>query len=59
MEEVGEFHFHKHRALATILAVAVANGEEMLMISLTNIRRQYKIILVLFIDVVDAEALAS
>lgn len=39
--------------------MTIANGKKMLVVSLANIGRQYEIVLVLFVYVVDAEAFSS
>ena len=59
LEEIGEFHFDQHRALPSILPMAIAHGEEVLMVRLANVWGQDKVVLILLIDVMDAEAFSG
>lgn len=59
LDEVCQLDFHEERALAPILAVAVANPEEVLVESLAHVRGEDEVVLVLFVGVVDAEAFPS
>ena len=55
---IRKLHLHQKRALPAILAVAITNREEMLVESLTHIRSENKIVLVLLVGIVDAVALS-
>ena len=58
LEEVSEFHFYEHGTLPAVLAVAVAHCEKVLVVGLADVGRQNEIVLILFVDVVYAEAFA-
>ena len=58
LKEIRKLHFHEHRALPTILTVSVAHCEEVLMVCLANVWRKYKVVLILLVDVVNAESFA-
>lgn len=59
LKKICEFHFDKHGALPPVLPVTVANREEMLMVSLTDVRREYKVVLVLLVHIVYTESLTG
>ena len=54
-----KFHFYHKRTLCSILSMTITHGKEMLMKSLTHVWRKNKVILVLFIWVVDGETFTS
>ena len=48
-----KLHFNQQRTLCSILTMTIANREKMLMECLTHIWRQYKVILILFIWIIN------
>jgi hypothetical protein len=57
LDVLRELDLQKKTALGSILAMAIADRKEVLMECLAHIRSQYKIVLILLVGVVDAEAL--
>ena len=57
LDVLRELDLQKETALGSVLAMAIADRKEVLMECLAHIRSQYKIILILLVGVVDAEAL--
>ena len=52
LKVVSKIHFDEHTALAPILTMAIADGEEVLVESLADVRCEDEVVLVLFIDIV-------
>ena len=50
---ISKFHFYHHWTLCSILSVSITDRKEMLMKRLTHVGRQYKVILILFIWIVN------
>ena len=55
LDIIGESHFDEHGALRSILTMAIAYSEEVLMESLAHVRSQNEVVLVLFVGVMHAE----
>lgn len=58
LQEVSEFHFHKHGTLPAILTMTIAHGKKVLVVGLADVGRQNEIVLIFFVDVVHTEALS-
>ena len=52
LEVVSKIHFDEHTALAPILTMAIADGEEVLVERLADVRCKDEVVLVLFVHIV-------